>query len=90
MSPEEKEDSLPEYLTTPIAETRRTKVPHYGVTRMGYSVLRGAPTAIMVRLEGEKRWRRVMVWCFSNVGTTFVRVGPKCLIIPSHVLPVWP
>ena len=28
----------------------------------------------MLRLEGEKRWRRLMCWQFSNAGTCFVRV----------------
>jgi len=45
----------PKYLTTKIAESKRTlnHIPRYG----------------MIRLEGEKVWRRVMVWQFSNSGT---------------------
>lgn len=72
---------MPQYLETPITETRYTDVPRYGVTADGYSKLSGAPTGIMVRLANEKRWRRVMVWCFSNASTMFVRVGGQSLIV---------
>ena len=69
------------YLTTPIAERRQVEAPRYGMTREGYTKRSGAPTSTMIRLEGEKRWRRVMVWQFSNAGTCFVRVRGQNLIV---------
>ena len=47
------------YLETPIEETRRTETPHYGMAADGYTLRSGAPTSRMVRLSGEKRWRRL-------------------------------
>ena len=76
------------YLTTKIAETRRTDVPHYGLGRDGYSLRNGAPTSLLVRLEGDKRWRRVMVWCTGNCGTLFVRVAGECLITRDDDIPL--
>ena len=78
---------MPEYLETPIAEAKHTLAPRYGVAADGYTVRSGAPTCVMIRLEGEKRWRRLMVWCFSNVGTHFVRVGGVPLVVRSHDVP---
>lgn len=69
-----------EYLKTPIVAARQTVVPRYGVTRAGYSKRSGAPTSYEIRLQGEKRWRRVMVWAFSNTGTLFVRVNGRPLV----------
>ena len=80
-------DAGPSYLTVPIAEHRRTATPRYGLTRDGYSVRSGAPTASLIRLEGEKRWRRVMVWQFSNAGTCFVRVKGRSLIVRDADIP---
>lgn len=76
------------YLTTKIAESRHTPIdPRRGMTRDGYTKLSGAPSQTMIRLEGETRWRRVMVWQFSNSGTCFVRVKGECLIVPAHDIP---
>ncbi len=69
------------YLKTPIVDVRETDRPNWGMTRDGYTVRSGAPTSILVRLENEKRWRRVMVWCFSNAGTLFVRIKGESLIV---------
>lgn len=74
------------YLTQTVAETRRTDVPRHGVTRLGYSVRSGAPTDTLVRLDGEKLWRRVYVWQFSNLGTRFVRVKGEPLVIPTGTI----
>lgn len=71
----------PQYLTTSIAEVRHTEPPRYGITKSGYSIRTGAPTSTLIRLEGETRFRRVMVWQFSNSGTKFVRVKGECLIV---------
>ena len=55
-----------------IEATRQTETPRYGMTVYGYTRRSGAPTSRLVRLRGEKRWRRLMVWQFSNAGTCFV------------------
>ena len=77
----------PTYLSTAIVESKRTERPRYGMNRDGYTSRRGAPTSLMVRLEGEKRFRRVMVWQFSNAGTAFVRIGGKPHIVRDCDLP---
>jgi len=66
-----------------IAEKKTTARPSYGMARSGYTLRSGAPSSTMIRLEGEKRWRRVMIWQFSNAGTAFVRIGGKPYIIPT-------
>ena len=38
----------------------------------------------MVRLVGEKRWRRLMCWQFSNASTCFVRVDGADLIVNDY------
>lgn len=78
----------PTYLTKKIAAAKCTRdVPRYGMTRAGYTKRSGAPSSTMVRLEGEKRWRRVMVWQFSNAGTTFVRINGKPHIVRDSDIP---
>ena len=76
-----------EYLETPIAEVRHTEAPRYGMAADGYTLRSGAPTSRMIRLEGEKRWRRLMVWQFSNAGTCFLRIGGKPFIVSDYMLP---
>lgn len=73
--------SGPKYLTTPIAEAKHDDSARPRLTRDGYTVRAGSPTGTLIRLQGETRWRRVMVWCFSNSGTRFVRVKGECLIV---------
>ena len=64
-----------------IEDAKRTATPSYGRTVDGYTKRSGAPTGFMVRLKGERRWRRLMVWQFSNASTLFVRVGgDKCIV----------
>jgi hypothetical protein len=70
-----------QYLEAAIVESKQTEAPRYGMTVDGYTKRSGAPTSWLVRLEGEKRFRRVMAWCFSNCGTLFIRVGGAPLII---------
>ncbi len=79
--------SGPKYLEKKIVETKRTETPRYGMAADGYTVRSGAPTSMMIRLEGEKIWRRLMVWQFSNAGTCFVRIKGECLIVPDHTIP---
>jgi len=74
------------YLDTPLAATRYTVRPRYGSTVDGYTVRSGAPTSLMIQLEGEKRWRRLMIWQFSNAGTLFVRIGGTPHIVPDFML----
>jgi hypothetical protein len=71
------------YLQDQIEELIVTDVPQYGMTADGYTKRSGAPTGYKIRLAGEKRWRRVMCWCFSNAGTLFVRVNGENLMIPD-------
>ena len=71
-----------QYLTTKIVEAIDAPIDHRRyMTCLGYTKRSGAPTSTMIRLDGEKRWRRVMCWCFSNAGTCFVRVKGACLIV---------
>lgn len=69
------------YLETTIVETKHTITPRHGVTVDGYTKRSGAPTSTMVRLVGEKRWRRLMCWQFSNAGTYFVRINGQELVV---------
>ncbi len=75
------------YLKTAIVESKRTSQPSYGMARDGYTLKSGAPTSLMVRLEGEKRFRRLMVWQFSNAGTCFLRIKGEAMIVPDHTVP---
>ena len=76
------------YLTTPIVEVRNDPPPRgSGMTREGYTKRSGAPTALMIRLQGEKRWRRLMIWQFSNMGTLFVRLGGKPHVVREEMIP---
>lgn len=70
-----------------IVGHKRTDVPRYGMTAAGYTKRAGAPTCSMILLEGEKRFRRVMVWQFSNVGTLFVNVGGRPLVVREYEIP---
>ena len=64
------------YLQTRIVEAKTVIMsnPFAGMTKLGYTKRSGAPTSVKVRLLGEKIWRRLMVWQFSNAGTCFVRI----------------
>lgn len=76
------------YLTTPIEETRRDPPPRgSGMTREGYTKRSGAPTDLMIRLQGEKKWRRLMIWQFSNIGTLFVRLNGKPHVVREEMIP---
>jgi hypothetical protein len=41
----------------------------------------------MIRLQGEKRWRRLMVWQFSNLGTLFVRIAGEPHVVREEMIP---
>ena len=76
-----------EYLSTPIEAARITATPRYGMAADGYTLRSGAPTRYMIRLAGDKRWRRLMCWQFSNAGTCFVRVGGANLVVNDYMMP---
>ena len=66
---------------------KRLVNPYGGLTRDGYTKRSGAPTSRMIRLAGEKRWRRLMVWQFSNMSTLFVTLNGKPHIVRDFDLP---
>ena len=74
-------------LQTAIAEKRETEQPRYGMAADGYTLKTGAPTSLMIRLAGEKRWRRLMIWQFSNAGTLFVRIKGKPVVVSEFDIP---
>ena len=47
----------------------------------GYTKRSGAPTNLMVKIEGSNRWYRVMQDCFSNSGTDFIRTKNNPFLI---------
>ncbi len=82
--------STVDYLEKKIAEVKRTETPRYGIAADGYTLRSGAPTNMLVRLDGEKRFRRLMVFQFSNAGSTFLRVGGKVLFVHDYMIPIQP
>lgn len=75
------------YLEATIAEARRTPTPSYGMTVEGYTKRSGAPTSWMIRIKGERRWRRLMIWQSSNAGTTFLRINGEDYVVHDFQLP---
>jgi hypothetical protein len=73
--------------THTIEAAQRTDTPRGGYTADGYTLRRGAPSGLRLRLAGEKRWRRVYVWCFSNAATAFVRIAGVPHIVRDHDIP---
>lgn len=76
-----------QYLETDIAEAKQTDTPRYGMAADGYTLKSGAPTSWMIRLDGERIWRRLMCWQFSNAGTLFVRIAGEALIVNEYDIP---
>jgi len=68
--------------------TERKQSPFTGnlwnyLTVDGYTKRSGAPTPLMVKIEGSNRWYRVYQVCFSNVGTNFIKTKENpFLLIP--------
>ena len=75
------------YLQAKITERLDTEQPSWGMTKDGYTLRVGAPTSVKIRLEGERRWRRLMVWQFSNASTLFVRIKGQPFIVRDHDVP---
>lgn len=67
---------------------RAVRTPSYGRTSSGYTKRSGAPTSVLVRLKGEKKFRRAMVWQFSNAGTTFVNIKGQPHVVGIDFMPV--
>ena len=77
-----------QYLETTIAEAKRDyPKTQWGMSRDGYTLRSGAPSSLKIRLDGEKRWRRLMVWQFSNAGTCFVRIKGECMVVREYDIP---
>lgn len=74
-------------LKTPIERAKRTERPSWGMTLDGYTKRGGAPTSILVQLQGEKIWRRLMVIQFSNAGSCFLRIGGERFFVSDSDLP---
>lgn len=81
----------PQNLTRKITHVKRAPFPHgvrWGMTAGGYTAASGAPTDYLIRLDGAKRWRRLMFYQISNAGSCFVRgPGGAKLWISDHRLP---
>ena len=66
-------------------------LPHHiagrSYTRTGYGSR--IPSALMVKLPGSPRWRRVYVCCWSNAGTSYVsdKHGNWTVIYGSPIAP---
>ena len=80
-------DNMINYLETPIESVKETDTPRYGICADGYTRKSGAPTSKMVKLKGEKIWRRLMVICFSNCGSLFLNIKGKRYFISEYDLP---
>ena len=75
------------YLETKIVEKKRTQTPRWGMAADGYTLRSGAPTSWLIRLDGEKKFRRLMIWQFSNAGTCFVKIKGECLVVREYDMP---
>lgn len=54
-------------------------MPPFFYSALGYG--RKIPTHRMVRLPGDKRWRRVYCCCYSNTGTCYVVKGKDWIVL---------
>ena len=75
------------YLEDTIIAIKRTDRPRWGMAASGYTLSNGAPTCTMIKLLGEKFWRRLMIIQFSNIGSCFVKVHGKRLFVADYMLP---
>lgn len=69
-----------------IVDCKVTKAPNYGRSPTGYTYSQGAPTVYKVKLEGERMFRRLMCWQFTNVATYFLRISGVEYIVPEAEL----
>lgn len=56
------------------------KVTHEWYRLPGYGSLtskRGSPCASMIRIDKDRRWRRIYAYCVANAASYFVRVDGK-------------
>jgi hypothetical protein len=61
------------YLEQKIVEVRQTETPRWGMTSEGYTCRGGAPTSRLIRLEGEKRMRRLYAGFRAIYGSVDLR-----------------
>lgn len=78
---------MTKYLEKEITEKKQTKIPSWGIRSDGYTQRNGAPTSWLVKLKGEKIWRRLMVFCFSNSGSLFLKIKGKRFFVKQFQLP---
>lgn len=76
--------SKTDYLPGDIVDAKSTKPPRAALDRLGYPGKRGAGTQHMVKLRGEKKWRRVMS---SEHGVMWVVIQGKKRYIGSSMIP---
>lgn len=76
-------------MTVKIAAVKITDPPRARMTADGYTVKSGSPTRYMVRLDGEKKYRRLMCWQFSNAGTLFLRIKGENVVVPESDVSVF-
>lgn len=76
-----------QYLQTKIVDVKTTEIPRYGMSADGYTKRSGAPTSKMIKLEGEKIWRRLMYWQFSNASTCFVNINKQPFVVTDCEVP---
>lgn len=87
MITKEQQARYPHLYTSPAffsaAEWKRTKLPQQRLCRDGYTKRGGTPTDIVVRLAGEKIWRRVYTLCFGTGVTQIIYVRGDAMVIPG-------
>lgn len=74
------------YLDKKIVDLKRTHRPQYGMSANGYTHRSGAPTNVMIKLEGDRIWRRVMCIQTSNVGSFFIKMKGSNYYIQDWML----
>ena len=72
------------YIPQDIVDVKHTKAPQAALDRLGYPGKRGAGTSSMVKLRGEKTWRRVMS---SEHGVLWVVMNGKKRYLGSSMIP---
>lgn len=72
------------YIPGDIVDVKHTKAPQAALDRLGYPGKRGAGTSSMVKLRGEKKWRRVMS---SEHDVLWVVMNGKKRYLGSSMIP---
>ena len=69
-----------QYLETLFTDAKR-KFARPNLTNDGYTSRRGSPSNLMIKLGS--RWHRIYTLCFSNNGSSFVRVKGEVKFLTS-------